>query len=266
MPSNKIAMPQEPTIVSGFRELGRTTVSDAEYRTQLAQYAEKSHGTGADRFENFPKYVTRQSVARYLALYEIFKLCLHVQGDIVECGVNWGGGLMWFAQMSAALEPFNLQRRIIGFDTFSGFPALDSIDIKHAEIGKEHRTGGYAADSLKDLTDCIELYDKNRAIGHVQKIRLVKGDACQTMPQYLIDNPHTVVSLMHLDFDIYSPTKVAIELFLNRMPKGSVIVFDGLNCPKWPGETQAVIEALDITRLRIQRFSFEPYISYAILD
>lgn len=266
MSNNNAPLPQAVCDPSGFRELGRSTGHDAGYRAKLDQYAENSMGTAVEKFENFPKYVTRQNVARYLALYEIFKLGLSVQGDIVECGVNWGGGLMWFAQMSAALEPFNLQRRIIGFDTFSGFPALDSNDVEYAETGKEHRVGGYAADSLADLTHCVWLYDQNRAIGHVPKVRLIRGDACQTMPQYLIDNPHTVVSLLHLDFDIYAPTKVAIDVFLKRMPKGSILVFDELNCPKWPGETQAVVEAMDIRGLRIQRFPFEPYISYAVLD
>lgn len=86
------------------------------------------------------------------------------------------------------------------------------------------------------------------------------------MPKYLIDNPHTIVSLLHLDFDIYAPTKVAIDVFFKRMSKGSILVFDELNCPKWPGETQAVVEALGIRGLRIQRFPFEPYISFAVLD
>ncbi|MBV5311605.1 TylF/MycF/NovP-related O-methyltransferase [Chromatium okenii] len=250
----------------GFREVGRSTKSEIAYQQQLDDYAVNSVGTPSEKFENFPKYITRQTTARYLALYEIFKIVLPIQGDIIEGGVNWGGGLMWFAQMSAALEPFNLQRRIIGFDTFSGFPDLHSNDTKHAEIGKEHREGGYQANSFEDLTQCLEIYDQNRAIGHVPKVRLIRGDACETMPQYLIDNPHTVVSLLHLDFDIYLPTKAAIDTFLNRMPKGAVIVFDELNCPKWPGETQAVVESLLIQKLRIQRFVFEPYLSYAVIE
>lgn len=265
--SNKQPKPAQPQQdPSGFREVGRSTEREASFREQLDSYATHSAGTAFEKFENFPKYITRQSTARYLALYEIFKMILPVQGDIIEGGVNWGGGMMWFAQTSAALEPFNLQRRIIGFDTFSGFPALDTSDLQHAEAGKEHRAGGYEANSFDELMHCVQLYDQNRAIGHVPKVRLIQGDACQTMPQYLAENPHTLVSLLHLDFDIYSPTKAAIETFLPRMAKGAVILFDELNCPKWPGETLAVLEALGIRDLRIQRFPFEPYISFAVLE
>lgn len=251
---------------SAFREPGRSTAGEVDYRQSIEQLAANGPGSLFEKFENFPKYISRQSAARYLALYEIFKLCLPVQGDVIEGGVNWGGGLMWFAQLSAALEPFNLQRRIIGFDTFSGFPSLDARDLTHAEAGKEHRAGGYAADSHADLLAAVASYDRNRPIGHVAKVRLVQGDACLTMPQYLADNPHTVVSLLHLDFDVYEPTKVALQTFLPRMPKGAVILFDEVNCPKWPGETQAVLETVGLNSLRIQRLPFEPYVSYAVLE
>ena len=42
------------------------------------------------KMENFPKYVRRQNLTRFLALYEIVKRILPVKGSIVECGVNHG--------------------------------------------------------------------------------------------------------------------------------------------------------------------------------
>ena len=33
------------------------------------------------------------------------------------------------------------------------------------------------------------------------------------MSKYIKDNPHLIVSFLYLDFDIYSPTKVALELY-----------------------------------------------------
>lgn len=80
------------------------------------------------------------------------------------------------------------------------------------------------------------------------------------------DNPQTVVSLLYLDFDIYKPTKIAIENFIPRMPKGAIIAFDELNSKEWVGETKAVLETIGIRNLRIERFSFNTYMSYAILD
>jgi len=75
------------------------------------------------KLENFTKYVRRQHLKRFLALYEIFKLILPVKGSIVECGVFRGFGLMGWAKLSTMLEPEDLTRRIYGFDSFAGFPS-----------------------------------------------------------------------------------------------------------------------------------------------
>ena len=53
------------------------------------------------KLENFPKYVRRQHLKRFLALYEIFKLALPVKGSVVECGVFRGFGLMYHYRVSA---------------------------------------------------------------------------------------------------------------------------------------------------------------------
>lgn len=251
---------------SRFRVDTRNTKAEVDSRLAMEQYGAGGAGSFVEKMENFPKYVSRQSMSRYMALYEIFKQVLPVQGSIVECGVNWGGGLMMLAHLSSILEPVNFQRRIIGFDTFSGFAGLNDADLQGAEANKERKAGGFAADSWDDLQQCIALYDANRFIGHIPKIKLVKGDACTQIPAFLGENPHTVVSLLHLDFDVYEPTKVAIEHLVPRMPKGAVIIFDELNNDSWPGETRAVMDTLKLGSLRIQRFPFEPHISYAVIE
>lgn len=75
-----------------------------------------------------------------------------------------------------------------------------------------------------------------------------------------------VVGLLYLDFDIYKPTKVALENFLPRMPKGSIIVFDEINNKDWAGEPKAVLDTIGFSNLRIKRFSFNTYMSYAVLE
>lgn len=255
-----------PPDPSRYQQAGRSTREEVTYRAALEDYFGRSQGSNVEKLENFAKFVPRQTLARHLCLTEIFKLVLEVQGDIMECGVNWGGSLMAFAQLSAILEPVNLQRRIVGFDTFSGFVKIADQDAKGALFTAERHAGGYEADCLEDLQECISLFDRNRFIGHVQKVVLVKGDVAQTMPHYLVENPHTVVSLLHLDFDLYEPTKTAIEHLVPRMPRGSVILFDEINNRTWPGETLAVMEMLGLPKLRIKRFTFEPHMSYAVIE
>jgi hypothetical protein len=64
---------------------------------------------------------------------------------------------------------------------------------------------------------------------------------------------------------MYKPTRLALELFLPRIPRGGIIVFDELNEEAFPGETLAVLDKLPLNSLRIRRFPFEPRISYAVI-
>ena len=64
-----------------------------------------------NKFDNFSKYTRRQTIARFLARYEIFKKQIDIKGSIIECGVNEGMGLMSLAHFSVTLEPYNYQRK-----------------------------------------------------------------------------------------------------------------------------------------------------------
>ncbi len=216
------------------------------------------------KMENFPKYVRRQNMTRFLALYEIFKRVKHVKGSIVECGVNHGFGTMSWAKFSAILEPTNLMRRVYGFDTFEGFKDVGEED--RSASSKHVKVGDLAANVHDELTQLISIFDSTRFIGHVEKVRLIKGDATRTIPDFIDENPHVLVSLLFLDFDLYKPTKVALEHFLPRMPRGAVVAFDELDNSLWPGETLAMLETHAGRPLKIERLDFDPYIGFAVLD
>lgn len=247
----------------------KTQTQDNElYYSEIGKYFQHSTGEILTRLRDFPKYVPRQYLASFLAKNEIFKEVMAVHGHVVECGVFMGGGLLTWAQLSAVYEPYNHVRRIIGFDTFAGFPNFTEQDKpgEGAELDFA-KIGGLAVAGIEaDIKRATELYDLNRPIGHIPRIELVKGDASQTIPKYVEENRHLVVALLYLDFDLYEPTLTALNAFLPRMPKGAVIAFDELNQREWPGETLAVLDAVGIKNLRIRRFPFTPQISYAVLE
>ena len=216
------------------------------------------------KMQNFPKYVRRQNLTRFLALYEIFKKILKVKGSVVECGVFQGFGLMTWTKLSALLEPVNLSRRIYGFDSFEGFPSLSEED--RTEATRHVKRGDLFADSYDELMELAEIHDSTRFLGHIPKVKLIKGNSTETIPKFVNEHPHLVVSLLFLDFDLYEPTKAALEHFLPRMPKGAILAFDELDNPLWPGETQAMLELFEKNRLRVERLEFEPYIGFAVLD
>lgn len=221
---------------------------------------ESSKCSNEKKVANFAKYVRRQTIARFIACYEIFKRQINIKGSVIECGVHNGGGLMTWAKLSSTLEPYNYHRKIIGLDTFSGFPELSKIDLRNPNTKKGMFFEEY--DVYSELLEVIKEYDENRFINHIPKVELIRGDASITIPKYIEDNPHLIVSLLFLDFDIYKPTTVALESFLPRMPKGAIIAFDEVNNLEWPGETLAMLEKLDLNLKKLECFEFEPNISF----
>jgi len=249
----------------------KTIAAEGNFRRQteteaIADYVrvfENSPDSTQHKLHNFIKYVRRQDVTKWLARYEIFKKVLPVKGSVVECGVYRGAGLMSWALFSDMMEPVNLTRRIYGFDTFEGFPDVsgkDSNSVRNPNVGDLN------ANVHEELTEIIKAYDKNRFLGHVEKVKLIKGNASQTIPAFIKENRHLMVSLLFLDFDLYEPTKVALEHFVPRMPRGAVIAFDELDNPIWPGETMALLDTVGMNRLKIQRLDFDPYIGFAVLE
>jgi Macrocin-O-methyltransferase (TylF) len=224
---------------------------ERDYLSDLERHATASPYSMVEKLMNFPAYVPRQNLANFIIKYEIFKQMLNVQGSIVECGVSFG-------------EPTNHQRRIIGFDTFAGITHIASGD-KGSQSPDAHAKG-LAVDSYAEMERCIELYDANRFVGHVPKVELVRGDATKTIPKYVKKNPQLLVSLLYLDFDVYEPTKIALQQLLPRMPKGAVIAFDELNLRDWPGETVAALQVLEMNKLPLKRFPFGSTISYALVE
>lgn len=249
--------------MSGQEDKPLRTAPERQVGANIARIFESCPDSVEVRLENFPKYVRRQHLKRFLSLYEIFKLAMPVKGSVVECGVFRGFGLMSWAKLSAMLEPENFMRRIYGFDSFAGFPSVaDADQSTHKQTGR----GELASDSYAELTALIREFDSDRFLGHMPKVELVRGDVAETIPKFIEANRHLVVSLLFLDFDLYEPTRIALQHFVPRMPKGAVIAFDELDNRIWPGETMALIDELGMGRLRLQRNEFDPYIGFAVLD
>lgn len=230
---------------------------------EIARLFESSADSTEVRLANFPRYARRAHITRFIALYELFKLVLPVKGSVVECGVFRGFSLMTWAKLGAVLEPNNLTRRVYGFDSFSGFTDVSQKDSPETT---GVRTGDLASAVESELRELIVQFDRDRFLGHIPKLSLITGDLLETLPKFLAENPHLVVSLLFLDADLYEPTKLALELLLPRMPKGSIVAFDELDNPLWPGECQAVLDTVGINKLRLERLDFDPYIGFARIE
>lgn len=260
----KMAMLHNPDFE---RRNNRTMIPRTEFLKRVAEAVGPTYIA-----DNFGKYTKREELARFMARYDLFRQILDIKGSIIECGVRSGSGLFQWFQISNILEPNAHLRVVYGFDTFEGFPKSAISDF---ELGaKPGGMSDYCYEDLLTASDYIYFYNcvfmpENKQVSVKypwDRLTLVKGDFMQTGPQFLELNKHVIVSLLFLDFDIYAPTKKALQLFLPRMPKGSIIAFDELNNHVWPGETMALMEEIGIRNVRIQKFPYEQNISYVVLE
>lgn len=181
-----------------------------------------------------------------LAHYELYKKIVELPGDVIELGVFKGSSLIQFASFRELLEN-EKSRKIVGFDIFGEFPKTEKIESDTKFVEQWNTAFKDEFISKEDIE-----YSLNRkGIGNVQ---LVKGNILQTAQQYLENNPHTRIAMLHIDTDVYEPAKVGLELFYDRIVKGGIIVLDDYATVE--GETLAVDEFFKDKDVEIRKFPF----------
>ena len=192
-----------------------------------ASYFKNSTGTDIDKINSLTRFMNRQDLAKLFAQKELLNKTQGCLGNIIESGVYFGSGLMGWGLLLSTFEPYNYQCKVVGFDTFKGTQGVSKED----QVNKKYKrvNGEYKAETFEDLKKSIELFDVDRPLNHIEKIRLIKGDVAKTSKVFTKENPETTVRILHLSMNIYKPTLKMLEVFLPRMSKGSIVVIDGLN-------------------------------------
>src|SRR5262249_39041949 len=158
---------------------------------------------------------------------EIYKMAMGLPGAIVEFGVFKGTSLVRWANFREVLEN-PMARKIIGFDAFGEFPRTSVKEDD--DFARKHDTGAGHGISKDELSTVLQ--HKN-----LRNIELVAGDLLKTLPSYLETHPELRVSLLHIDVDVYTPTKLILEQIYSRVVEGGLIVLDDYS--HIAGETRA---------------------------
>lgn len=214
--------------------------------------------------ENLGLFLTSKNFARILFMHHIYEQTLNVPGVIMDFGTRWGQNMSLFSIFRGMYEPFNRHRKIIGFDTFSGFPNISEKDGKSDLMSKGNVS--VTKDYINFLEKIMDVHEKMNPISHIKKFELIAGDAIITISKYLDDNPHTIISLAYFDFDLYAPTKKVLESISDRLAKGSILGFDELNDPDSPGETLALMEVFGLNKISLRRLPIVSRSAYFVIE
>ena len=235
--------------------------SELSSKQELLERMQNNLKNCGDAWEyHLPLYMTRQALSRQLYFDMLYRLILDVPGVICEFGVQWGASLATLSSLRGIYEPYNYSRQLYGFDTFSGFSKVDPKDGNHCKVGDYNVPAGYES----ELRAILSIHENNSPLAHIPKTHLIKGDACNTLTPWLEFNPHALIAMAIFDLDVYLPTKEALTAILPRLTRGSVLVFDELNCPQFPGETMALAEVIGLDGLRLRRMPHQPYCAWAV--
>ena len=227
-----------------MKRLNRKNRKELEYLDKLTTLYEKNPIPKNEILENLFLYLTKKDFSHLIFLNDLYKKIINVHGNIYEFGTRWGRNLSIFTLLRGLYEPYNYTRKIVGFDTFSGF-LKTSLNVKDGN-DQTIKKGSYSV--TKNYEDYLEkilkLKNSELPIEHIKKFDLIKGDAAKKTKSYLKKNPQDIIALAYFDLDLYRPTKELIKTIMPRTVGGSILLFDELNHPSYPGETTAFLEQI----------------------
>ena len=249
------------------KDLGIKTYSSSEEQAARQSFFDhyKSCPIPEDQvLSNLGLFLNSKTLARLLFLDHMYQQMIDVQGVIMEFGTRWGQNLAVLSALRGIYEPFNRHRKIIGFDTFQGFPSISSKDgasdmMKQGELAVTENYEAY-------LTRTMELQEQDNPLGHIRKFEVRAGNATVELDAYLRQHPETIISLAYFDFYLYEPTKICLDLIKPRLVKGSILGFDELNDLDSPGETVALMETFGLNNLKLKRYRYASRVSYFVME
>ncbi|CEO34743.1 CalS11 [[Clostridium] sordellii] len=212
-------------------------------KNNVLEYNETNISNSWDYENGFYLTSPVNRMGKQLAQYELYKKIVNIPGEILEFGVYKGASIIRFATYRELLEN-TYYRKIIGFDIFGEFPKTDNDDDnKFIQRFEEQGGNGISKEALEDFI-------KNKNINNIE---LIKGNVFDTLDEFLEKNKQIKISLLHLDLDVYKPTKFILEKLYERMVPGGIIVFDDYGTVK--GATDAIDEFLKEKNKKTEKLS-----------
>jgi hypothetical protein len=244
---------------------GNTLASNQEIQAydHVVELMKRSPIPDNEILANLSLWGVRPALGRTLFMHEIYKQTLNTHGVFMEFGVRWGQNLALMTSLRNLYEPYNVTRKVIGFDTFEGFPHVHKDDGTANTVAEGNL--GVTPIYEDELEQILLAQEQLGPRPNVKKHELVKGDVLETVPKYLEEHPETIISLAYFDFDLYEPTKKCLEFIRPYLAKNSIVAFDELLSPEFPGETKALRDAWGGENFEIIRNPISPQQSYIIM-
>lgn len=158
---------------------------------------------------------------RKFTLREFVRYTEGLPGAMAECGCYTGVSAFFMAQAAP-------ETALYLFDSFSGLSSVGEKDRVGARNVREWSAGDLVASRL-------ELQENLKDFAHVF---VLEG----WIPDRFAEVASLTFRIVHIDVDLYQPTRDSLEFFYPRLNEGGAIVLDDYGFLTCPGATQAADE------------------------
>ncbi|HEV8065489.1 MAG TPA: TylF/MycF/NovP-related O-methyltransferase, partial [Acidimicrobiales bacterium] len=167
-------------------------------------------------------------LGKAIAQYELYKRIVGLPGSVLEFGVYKGASLARLLTFRAILEAAG-SRAVTAFDNFGEFPRSgDRDDLKFIEDFEGVVGAGFGVEEVREYLSAKGF----------DNFELVPGDVFDTLPNYVADHPQLRIALLHVDVDVYEPTRLVLDCVGDRVVPGGLVVIDDYGAVA--GATRAV--------------------------
>ena len=158
---------------------------------------------------------------RHYLLSNLMKIAPIEGGDIAECGC-WKG--LSSTIIASELKNKNFKNNFYIFDSFEGLSEFNDFDFR------ENKKNIEVEKIRKHFVSNIELVKSN--LSEFGKfIYFLKG----WIPKRFNEVKDNKFSFVHIDLDLYEPTKNSLNFFGERIIKGGIILLDDYGSLDFPG-------------------------------
>lgn len=216
-----------------------------------------------DNFNNFIFSNDKKILAKLIARVNLFNQTLNVPGDIIECGVFKGSGIMTWLKIKKILAP-NSFKKVIGFDMFDDEKLIDMLHDEDKDMmSKLFKSRDFKYD--EKFRDYLIKILENAGFYENYDFELIKGDVSETTKIYDRERIGAKISLLYMDLDLDKPTYDTLNNFWNKMSKGGIVVFDEYGYHQW-SETIGVDKFVNEHNLTLKTLDFQAPTAYIVKE
>jgi hypothetical protein len=221
-------------------------------RLDLMRLFEKTPLPTADLLFNLGLYCRSGLLVKFLVMADLYKRVLNVPGMFVELGCWYGQNLALLQNLQAIYEPMNRTRKMVAFDTFTGYPERPGF----YSTGKKYKA---------HLAKLLDAQRRCNVYGHIDPgHELIEGDVVETVPRYFDQHDEAIVALAYVDIGGYEETVTSLEAIIPHLVPGSIVLFDELTLDGGKGEARAFRELFKQRGYRLEKCALYP--SKSILE